>query len=146
MRLGDFEALVANSREGNWRKPLLLEVDDPMAFPASEMMVLVGARIEAGCPAGVVYLLNDPQLNQHTEPPVNCGSGNAGNSLLDGIEYLLGRRVVPAIGDLFQNRPTLYRERETPVAAQTFKLGQSFATFMRRSFHVAWDYIADAIK
>jgi len=96
----------------------VVEVDEVVAVEAHEVVVELGSGVEAGDSTGMAGLGDHAHAGQVFESAVDSCAGYAGKARLDGIENLVGRRVVVEVEDRLEDDPALHRTAFAAIAAE----------------------------
>ena len=81
-------------------------------------MVEFEAWVEAGDATGMAGLCNHTHAGKMIEGAVDGGACDAGEAILNGIEDLIGRRVIVELEDRLEDDPALHRTALTALAAE----------------------------
>ena len=107
------------------RHERVLEVHEAPAGLADEVVVPARHRVEAGDPAGVVHLAGEAGVHERLQDAVDGRARQAGQPPAHRVVDLVGRRVVPAAGQLAEHGAALDRHRQAAAAALGLELGEA---------------------
>jgi len=97
---------------------VVLEVEELVTAKAHQVVVKLEARVEACDATGVTGLCNDAHAGEVLEGAVDRGASDTGKAIFDGIEDLIGRRVIVEIEDRLEDDPALHRAALAAVATE----------------------------
>jgi hypothetical protein len=107
----------------------MIEIDEVVAVEAHQVVVELGASVEAGDPTRVAGLSNHAHAGEVLERALDRRAGDAGETSLDGVADLISRRVVFQVEDRFEDGPPLHRAALAAFSAQAMKLVDSSLFF-----------------
>ena len=81
----------------------IFHINDPPTVQADEVMMLMDFRVEAGSGAGVAGLGHEAERDKGAEDPVDGHAGDLGKVVPDSAVKLLGRGMVGAVEDGFED-------------------------------------------
>ena len=99
----DVEFAGADLGPGDLVEALVLDVDDAAAIEADEVMVLVDFGVEAGGGARVAGFGHEAEGDEGAEDAVDGHAGDLGKVVPDSAVKLLGRGMVGAVEDGFED-------------------------------------------
>jgi hypothetical protein len=118
----DLEALTLAGRQTQVVKLFVFNVEYSMAFTTHQMMVPLDHAVEARARTRMMQSPNHFQLHECFQSPIHGSPRQIGNASSDRLVYLIGRRMIVPFQDDLQSRPTLYRQRQPSLTAQSFEL------------------------
>jgi len=96
----------------------VIEVDEVVAVEAHEVVVELGSGVEAGDSTRMASLGDHAHASEVLESAVDGCTGDAGKAGLDGIENLVGRRVVVEVEDRLEDDPSLHRTAHATITTE----------------------------
>jgi hypothetical protein len=104
--------------DGQLIQIVIFEIDEVVAPEADQVVVELEAGIEAGDPARVAGLGDHTHAGEVFEGAVDGGARDARETRFDGIENLIGRRMVVEVEDRLEDDPPLHSAAFAALAAQ----------------------------
>jgi len=100
-----------------------VDVPDPAALPANEVMVLVGVDLELGSRTGPVERADQAFLDQLLEVPIHGRMGHRGQDLANLPDQIVGGRVVHRVAQDPEEHVALGGESQTTTPALLPEMG-----------------------
>lgn len=105
---------------------VVFEIVELVAAQTDQVMVKLETWVEAGDPTGMTGLGDHSHTREVLESAVDGGARDAGEAVLDGVEDLIGRRVIIELEDRFEDDPALHGATLTALAAELFEKLDAF--------------------
>ena len=128
----DLEPVSADIGPREFVEARVLQVDDVAAIQADEVMVLVQLGVETRRGAGVAGLGQETQGDQFSQDAIDGHARELGQARMDGVENLVGGRVVAAVQDRVEHGAPLHGDRQ-PVLAMGGLEARDSSLFLCRS-------------
>ena len=122
MELTDLVTCRVNGGQLEGVQCLVLQVENPIAVQANEVMVLVALVVEASRSARVTDSTDDAHADERMEHTIHGCPRHARQFRLYRFEDLFGGGMIGTREDCLQDGPALYRPRQTLLSAQIFEL------------------------
>ncbi len=116
----DPEPLRAPGRDGKIR----LGIDDGVAGPADQVMMVVDLSVEPGAPVSAGDFLREAPFHQRGQYPVHGGPGEIGKGITNLVVNLVRRGMIVPPDERFENDPPLRGQGKSPVATSQFQIFQ----------------------
>ena len=117
----NLETVAADIGPWEFVEARVLQVDDVAAIQADEVMVLVQLGIEPGGRAGVAGLGQEAKGDQGCQDAIDGHARELGHARMNGVEDLVGGRVVPAVQNRLEHGPPLHGDRQPALAVGGLK-------------------------
>jgi len=140
----DLEAVSADVGPREFVEARVLQVEDVAAHQADEVMVLVQLGVEPRRRAGVAGLGQEAKGDQRAQNAIDGHARELGQARMEGVENLVGGRVVPAVQDRLEHGAALHGDRQPALAMGGLKALDS-SLFLCRS-HYTNDYLYRMIQ
>jgi hypothetical protein len=107
----DLETVSGDIGPPEFVEARLLQVDDVAALQADEVMVLMQLGVEARRRAGMAGLGQEAKGDQCSQNAIDGHAGELRQGRMDGVEDLVGGRVVTAVQNRFEHGAPLHGDR-----------------------------------
>ena len=117
----NLETVAADIGPWEFVEARVLQVDDVAAIQADEVMVLVQLGVETHRGAGVAGLGQEAKGEQGCQDAIDGHARELGHARMNGVEDLVGGRVVPAVQNRLEHGPPLHGDRQPALAVGGLK-------------------------
>jgi len=117
----DLEPVSADIGPREFVEARVLQVDDVAAIQADEVMVLVQLGVETRRGAGVAGLGQEAKGHQRCQDAIDRHARELGQVPMNGLENLVGGRVVPALQNCLEHGAPLHGDRQPTLAVGGLK-------------------------
>jgi len=117
----DLEPVSADIGPREFVEARVLQVDDVAAIQADEVMVLVQLGVETRRRAGVAGPGQEAKGDECSQDAIDGHARELGQARMEGMENLVGGRVVPAVQDRFEHGAPLHGDGQPALAMGGFK-------------------------
>ena len=117
----DLEAVAADVGPREFVEARVLQVNDVAAIQADEVMVLAQLGVETRRRAGVAGPGQEAKGDECSQDAIDGHARELGQARMEGMENLVGGRVVPAVQDRFEHGAPLHGDGQPALAMGGFK-------------------------
>jgi hypothetical protein len=117
----DLETVSTDIGPREFVQARVLQVGDVAAIQADEVMVLVQLGVETRRRAGVAGLGQEAKGHQRCQDAIDRHARELGQARLNGVENLIGGRVVAALQDCLEHGAPLHGDRQPTLAVGGLK-------------------------